>query len=110
MSLCRFKAAIDPRLVDVAPIELRRVRRSQWQSAVQWKEFRDHGLVEALADAESGQILILYSDSTRMNRLQAEVAGALFDVVHCPLSYSECVNIAAQLVAQSIAIESVVWY
>jgi hypothetical protein len=109
MTLVRFKKAVDPRLIDAPTVELRKVRRSQWESAVDWAEFKAHGYVEALTDLESGSILILYSDSARMDRLQAWLAGALFDATHCPFSYNECVEIAGKLVLQSISTESVVW-
>lgn len=109
MTLVRYKKAVDPRLIDAPNVELRKVRRSQWVSAVDWAGFKSHGYVEASTDLDSGSVLILYSDSARMDRLQACLAGALFDATHCPFSYNECVEMAGRLVLQSISTESVLW-
>lgn len=109
MTLVKYKKTVDPRLIDAPEIELRKVRRSQWVSAVDWADFKAHGYVEASSDLETGSVLILYSDSARMDRLQAWLAGALFDATHCPFSYNECVELAGKLVLQSISTESVLW-
>lgn len=109
MTLVKYKKDVDPRLVNMPPIQMRKVRRSQWASAVQWAEFKAHGCTDVSYEQTTGELLVLFSDSTRLDRLQAALASGLFDSIHCPLSYSECVGVSARIVPASITVESVVW-